>query len=295
MRGRRVRIWGEAVALATVLCLWWPATARAYSLLPLVTEQAETLPRGVAETTIGIAYSKDMRFPPFTPRNTLQSQTLVEIPQLGFRIAAGSWAEIEATYETIYLDEQAENGQTNWQFGSGDMRISTKVRLLRERNGWPALGLRFGTKLPNANRSARLGTDDTDFWADALVSKHLGPIEAHVNLGLLLLGNSGPTIGHSFQAGGQDDLVDFAVGVASQPLGRVQDGGVTLRLLGEVAGQVGSRFGNDRSALRIGLQMERGPGRIYIGASRGLVVGSERIGLSAGFIYTFEPGKVFGE
>jgi hypothetical protein len=281
--------------VATVLFLQWPAALHAYSLLPLVTEQAETLPRGVAEAIIGVAYSKDPRFPPFTPPHTLRSQTLIEVPQFGFRIAAGSWAEIEATYETIYLKETDTNDHTNRQFGSGDMRISTKVRLMRERDAWPALGLRFGTKLPNANRNDHLGTDDTDFWADALASKHLGPVEAHINLGLLLLGNSGPTTGHSFKAGGQDDLVDYAVGLASQPLGRVQDGGVTLRLLGEVAGQTASHFDNERSAIRLGLQMERGPGRMYLGASRGLIAGSEEIGLSAGFIYTFEPAKLLGE
>jgi len=283
-------------ALAVALSWRCPTAVRAYSLLPLVTEQAETLPRGVAEATLGVAYFKDMRFPAFTPPNTLRSVTLVEVPQFGFRIAAGSWAEIDATYETIYLNETATNGKTNWQFGSGDMRISTKVRLLREPKGLlPALGLRFGTKLPNANRGALLGTDDTDFWADALLSKHLGLVEAHLNIGLLLLGNSGPTIGNSFKPGGQDDMVEYALGVVSQPLGRPNNAGVTLRLLGEAAGQGNTHYNNDRAAVRFGLQMERGPGRVYVGASRGLLTGSEKIGLSAGFIYTFKPEKLLGE
>lgn len=283
-------------ALAVALSWCCPTAVRAYSLLPLVTEQAETLPRGVAEVTLGVAYFKDMRFPAFTPPNTLRSVTLVEVPQFGFRIAAGSWAEIDATYETIYLNETATNGKTNWQFGSGDMRISTKVRLLREHKGLlPALGVRFGTKLPNANRSALLGTDDTDFWADALMSKHFGPVEAHLNLGLLLLGNSGPTIGNSFKAGGQDDMVEYALGVMSQPLGRPNNAGVTLRLLGEAAGQGNTHYNNDRAAVRFGLQMERGSGRVYVGASRGLLTGSEKVGLSAGFMYTFKPEALLGE
>src|SRR5262249_7224497 len=160
-----------------------------------------------------------------------------EVPQLGLRVGAGGWAEIQASYETIYLDEQAADGRTNWQFGSGDMRIFTKVWLAREREVLPALGLRFGTKLPNANRHARLGTDDTDFNADALFSKDLGPLSAHVNLGLLLLGNSGPTIGHSFTAGGQDDLFDYDVAAASAPFGAAWPGAVSLTLLGELVGQ----------------------------------------------------------
>lgn len=266
---------------------------RAYSLLPLVTEQAETLPSGTAEAALGIAYFKDERFPPFTPPGALRSQHLVELPRLGFQIGAGAWAEIQVSYETLYLDERATTGQTNHQFGSGDVRIATKVRLIHERERFPAIGLRFGTKLPNANRDDRLGTDDTDFGADVLASKDFGPVVAHLNMGLLLLGNSGPTIGTGFDAGGQDDLFDYAVALTSPPLGRVQPGAFTLRLMGEVAGQTGSHFGNDRSTARLGMQLQRGPSILYIGVSAGLITASENIGASTGFIYTFEPGRLF--
>jgi hypothetical protein len=271
-----------------------PAAAVASSLLPLVTEEAATLPSGVAEVTLGVAYFKDLRFPPFTPPGALRSQTLIELPQIGFRIGAGDWAEIEATYETLYLDEEQTSGETNRQFGSGDARLFTKVRLKREGERFPGIGLRFGTKLPNANRGSRLGTDDTDFGVDALASKTLGPLSAHVNLGLLLLGNSGPTIGQSFSAGGQDDLFNYAVALTSAPLGGAAPGAVSLRVLGELAGQTGSRFGNDRTALRFGIQMQRGAGTVYLGVSAGLVTASENLGASTGFIYRFEPGKLFG-
>jgi hypothetical protein len=285
--------WGErgGHVLAGVLALGLvhsAQSARASSLLPLTTERAEVLPSGVAEATLGVAYFKDLRFPAFTPPGALRSQTLVDVPQLGFRVGAGGWAEIQATYETIYLDEQAANGQTNWQFGSGDMRMFTKIWLARERELLPALGLRFGTKLPNANRADHLGTDDTDFGADMLFSKNFGPVSAHANLGLLLLGNSGPTFGNSFTAGGQDDLFNYAVALASAPLGQVLPGAASLTLLGELTGQTGSHFGNDRTAMRFGMQMQRGAGSLYLGASVGLITASENIGASAGFIYRFD-------
>jgi hypothetical protein len=34
---------------------------------------------------------------------------------------------------------------------------------------------------------------------------------------------------------------------------------------------------------------------VYLGTSFGLMGGSEDVGVSSGFIYTFEPGKLFEE
>src|SRR5262249_54417751 len=155
------------------------------------------------------------------------------------------------------------NDATNNQYGGGDARIFTKLWFMRERDWWPALGMRFGTKLPNASRSSGLGTDDTDFAAAALVSKTLGPLRAHVHLGIALLGNSVPTAGDSFTAGGQDDLFTYAVGIVSKPFGVLAEGATTLRLLGELNGQTGSRFDNDLSDIRVGLQLQHGHGTLY--------------------------------
>jgi len=286
--------WPRAVAVLAGLVLRMPAAASAYSLLPLEMQEAQTLPSGVAEATIGVSYFKDLRYPPFTPPGAIRSQALVGLPQLGFRIGAGDWAEIQASYELLYLDEEAPNGATNRQYGSGDARLFTKIWFLNERAVRPAIGIRFGTKLPNALRSERLGTDDTDFGGAILLSKTAGPVTAHANLGLLLLGNSGPTVPDaSFTAGGQDDLFTYNLGVVSEPLGAVREGAVTLKLLGEVAGQAGSRFDNDRSAVRGGVQLQRGPGTIYIGASVGLITPSEDVGASTGFTYTFDSATLF--
>jgi len=286
---RRGRVAAALVAAALVACAAPPAVA--YTLLPLTTEEARTLPSGTAEAVLGVAYFHNGRFPPFTPPGALRSQELVAAPQFRFHIAAGSWAEIQASYETLYLDEESTGGQHNWQFGSGDMRIFTKVHIINEREFFPGIGLRFGTKLPNANRRDRLGTDDTDFGADALVSKDLGPLSAHLNLGLLLLGNSGPLIGNSFRAGGQDDMVDYAVGVESAPL-TGSAATTVVRLLAEIAGQGNSHFNNDRSVARVGLQAQRGRLTFYAAVDAGLVTGSEDVGANAGVVYTFRPAEL---
>jgi hypothetical protein len=288
---RAALLWALLIVVSMAVSM--PAPARAYSLLPLMTEEAQTLPEDVIEATLGISYFRNMRYPPFTPPSIIKSQTLMGLPQLAFRVGVGGWAEFQASYEMLYLDETAYDGKTNNQYGGGDARIFTKLWFARERAVLPAIGMRFGTKLPNATRSTRLGTDDTDFAATVLLSKTLGPVTTHVNLGISLLGNSGPSIGNSFSAGGQDDLFVYAVGLVSKPLGALAAGAITLRLLGEVNGQTGSHFNNDLSDIRIGLQMQRGGGTLYVGVSTGLVSGSEEIGASTGFTYAFDTDKLF--
>ncbi len=275
-----------------IAILLLPRGLWAYSLLPLSAEMASTLPSGAAEATIGLSYFNDMRWPAFTPAGALQGQTLIQAPQLGFRVGAGGWAEIQATFEMIYLDEQTSAGETHRHFGAGDARLATKVHLVRERRILPGFALHFGTKLPDAKRADRLGTDDTDFWFVGVASKDLGVVDVHANLGILLLGNSGATLGNKFKAGGQDDLFTYVVAVTSKPLGKQGDG-IQLRLLGEVTGLSGSRFDNDRANGRVGIQIEHWAGTVFLGTSFGFVTGSENIGGSIGYISRFEPEKLF--
>lgn len=274
----------------------WAAEARATvvraSLLPLDAERADTLRSGMAEVIVGLSYAKDERWPYFTEPGMLRSQTRIEAPELGFRIGAGDWAEIQASYELIYLDETVAWGQTNEQYGSGDARLHTKVRLLRE-SEWPGLGIRFGAKLPNAGRSSRLGTDSTDFDISAIGSKDFGPFALHANMGMLLLGNPGPFVGNAFDAGGQDDLFTYIFAVESAPMGASEDGAVRIRLLAEISGYAGSRFDNDRTRAQAGIRLEHGAGTIYLGTSVGLVTANENLGVRAGIIYSFEPSSWF--
>ncbi len=271
-----------------------PTRSAAYSLLPLVTEEAQTLPSGWVEGTIAINYFRNARYPPFTPAGIIRSQTLMTLPQLSFHVGVGNWAEFQASYEMLYLDETAFDGDTNHQYGGGDARIFTKLWFARERTWLPAIGMRFGTKLPNATRGSGLGTDDTDFAAAALLSKTLGPLTTNVNMGISLLGNSGPIFGNSYAAGGQDDLFTYNIGIVSRPLGAMAAGATTLKLLGEFDGQTGSRvFDNDFNEIRGGLRLQRGAGTLFAGISAGLSGIAAEIGASVGFTYTFDAATLF--
>jgi hypothetical protein len=274
-----------AVALLAVLVC---ARADAASLLPLRTQEAATLPSGSAEIVLGGSYFHNPRFPPFTPKNALRSQELVTAPQLALQVAAGGWAEIQAFFEMIYLDQTDADGGDLSNFGNGDAQLWTKVRLLRERERRPGAGLRFGVKLPNANKSDRLGTDEIDFSIEALISKQLGPVGVHANLGIALLGNPGPPIGApDSSSDGQDDLFTYAVAVTGPLWSLSQASSLALRLMAEVAGAAGSRFDNDRSAARVGLRLSRGNLTGYLGTSFGLVSASEDVGVTAGLLYAF--------
>ena len=169
-------------------------TARAASLLPIRTEDARALPHGHAEAVLGIDYFKDLRFPDFTPSGSISSQDLYSLPRIGLNFGLGDWVEVQASYELLYLDETlGYGGGSDTKYGSGDARLFTKVYLLAEHDWWPAAGVRFGAKLPNANVDDRLGTDEIDFMIEALATKDLGAMTVHLNLGLALLDNPGPT------------------------------------------------------------------------------------------------------
>ncbi len=264
--------------------------ARAYTLLPLVTEEAAPIPSGIVQATIGLSYMRDGNFPFFTQPDSLQSQDVIGLPQFAVRIGAGGWVEIQVGYQLVYLDQRTADGQTDSEYGSGDGTIFTKVRVLREGEMYPALGIRFGTKLPNGTSEKHLGTDETDFSGEILASKGVGPVILHANLGLALLGIPRSEPGQ----GGQDDLVSYALAVVSRPLwGDDSPETTRLTLLGEVAGLTGSRFSNDRAAVRAGMQLVHGHAMVSLGLSTGLISESEQFGANAGFTYTFDIGKLF--
>jgi hypothetical protein len=272
------------------------APAQAGSLLPLQSEQAAPLPSGTVELVAGMSYFRNLRFPAFTAAGVIHEQDLITGPEIAVRVGAGDWAEVQASYEFIDLDERTVAGHDS-KYGGGDARLHTKVRILRERDYWPGLGIRFGTKLPNANRDDRLGTDEADFDIQALVSKDFGPVATHVNLGIAILGNPGPDIGAPNRSSdGQDDLFSYSVAAVSRPFSLALPGAASLRLLGEIAGLTGSRgtFGNDRSAARAGFQIERKGLTVYAGGSVGLITASENYGFSLGVVYAFDLWKLWG-
>ncbi|HYD48874.1 MAG TPA: hypothetical protein VEB21_11030 [Terriglobales bacterium] len=268
--------------------------APAATLLPLVTEEATPLPSMQVETVLAGHYSRNQRFPHFTPAGAVREQHLVTAPELHLRFGVADWVEIQASFAMLYLDEELASGDRNRKLGAGDARLFTKVRIVSQRAWRPALAARFGAKLPNADFDDRLGTDETDFEIEGLGSYDFGPVATHVNLGMALLGNPGPAIetDTSFEAGGQDDLFLWAVALTTRPY--PVGSSLQLQWLVEAAGNAGSHFDNDRAAVRFGPELHLGRWLLFAGASVGLVSGSEDIGASAGVGYRWSLAELWG-
>ena len=267
----------------------------AQTLRPLETETAVVLPSGTTQIALGTTYLRNRRWPAFTAPGFNRSQDLVSAPEIEIRIGAGDWVEIQLRYEFLYLDEQRSAGGSFDTFGGGDAEIFTKVRFTLEREWLPATGARFGVKLPNADRSDRLGTDETDFDIAVLASKTFGPITAHLNLGLQILGNPGELDGDPTQSGsGQDDPFTFSLAAVTQPLLAEQTGPYALRGLLAFDLKEGSRFDNDGAAFNGGLQLTRSAWTVYGGASGGVSGAAEDFGLRLGVIYAFELERLRG-
>lgn len=70
-----------------------------------------------------------------------------------------------------------------------DLIIATKIRLASETSSRPALGVRFGTKLPTASVDKGIGLGTTDFFATFLLGKTVQSVRTVGNIGMMVLGN----------------------------------------------------------------------------------------------------------
>jgi hypothetical protein len=280
-----------ALSLVTIVVTFAGGTrARADWLAPLTVETAETIPSGQLDLALGASYFQNARFPAFTPPGFIHHQDLTAVPQIGLRAAAGDMVEVQASYEFLDLNESTVDGHHS-VYGGGDARLFTKIYVVAERTWIPAMGVRFGTKLPNANSSKRLGTDEFDWALQWLGSKHIGAFTTYANLGIALLGNPGFDQANSR---GQDDLFIYAVGLTSPTVGVDSAGAWSVRFLTEAAGTAGSRFNNNGDAVRAGLQLIHGGFTLYAGASAGLYSAAEKYGVMGGVIYAFEVERLVG-
>src|SRR5262249_12969063 len=88
-----------------------------------------------------------------------------------------------------------------------DIVVATKVRLVAEAAGRPAVALRSATKLPNAKNETGLGLDTTDFSMSLLMAKTVQSARFVGNIGFSILGD--PTDGTS-----QNDVLIYGASIA---------------------------------------------------------------------------------
>lgn len=285
--GRRRIQWG-GVAVAAGLCLLAAAPAGAQQR-PLVTEDPQTIGAGQVLLETGIDWMQGITFPISGLRGDLVSG-----PTIGLSVGVGPIAEIQidgSPYRQLRITERREaplsallsvDGTTT--SAVDDFIIATKLRLLNEGRGRPAIGLRFATRLPNASNESGLGHDTTDFFASFLVGKTVARVRLVANAGVAIVGD--PVV-----AARQEDLLTFGMSLAAR-LGR------GFELVSEYNGRMNLAASSpvpgteNRGVARAGLRFSRGRARLDAAALVGATSTDLDLGATAGLTWVFRAFRM---
>jgi hypothetical protein len=276
-----------ACLVLSVLTFARPAAAQQR---PLVTEDPEPIGPGRVLVEGGIDYAHDQHYPV-----SGLTGNLWRIPTIGLSFGLSSIAELQidgAFYERLDIGGRnfaaplaslvtATGASTS---DVGDLVVATKIRLLGETAGRPAVGLRFATKLPNASNESGLGLDTTDFYASLLGAKTVQSVRIVVNLGAGILAD--PTVGNR-----QNDVFTYGVSLARALTQEAE-------LVGEINGRASTRSGEafpgteNRAILKFGGRYTRGTVRLDAGVFFGLTTFDPTIGFTLGATYVFNAFTV---
>lgn len=251
---------------------------------PLVTEDPEPIGAGRVLVEGGLELSRAQQY----PASGLEGR-LLRLPLIGVSVGLSSIAELQidtSLYDTLSITERRAAPLSNLLTATGDrtsdtgdLIIGTKIRLVAEGVGHPALAVRFATKLPNASNESGLGLDTTEFYSALLIAKTVQSIRVVANGGLGILPD--PVIGNR-----QNDVVTYGLSLARA----VTD---ASELVAEVNGRVSMREGDSfpgtetRGQVALGGRYTRGAIRFDGKVFLGLQDVDPRVGVAAGFTYVF--------
>ena len=252
---------------------------------PLVTEDPESIGSGRVLIEGGVDYAHNPEYPLSGLKGNLW-----RVPTIGVSVGISSIAELQIDGGLFdRLDITARNANAplagavaatgSTTHAVEDLVIGTKIRLLTETPGRPAIGFRFATKLPNASNESGLGLDTTDFYASLLGAKTVQSVRVVGNLGVGILAD--PTSGTR-----QNDVLTYGISFARAVTQQTE-------VVGELNGRISTRRGDpfpgteSRGLLKIGGRYTRGSIRLDAGLFAGLTTVDPTIGLTAGFTYVF--------
>jgi hypothetical protein len=183
------------IAAYLVFCLTCTATAYAQQR-PLATEDPETIGSGRVLLEGGFSFDLDQTY----TSNGLKGD-VTRLATFGVSVGISSSAEVQidgGLVQRLKVTDQvgsvpldiatallADDTLTSME----DLVVATKIRLGSETESRPAVGLRFGTKLPVAAVDKGIGLGTTDFFASFLVAKTVQSVRTVGNVGLVVLGN----------------------------------------------------------------------------------------------------------
>lgn len=284
--GRRVRF-GRVGLLALVGVL---AAARAGAQQrPFVTEDPQTVGAGQVLLETGVDWMRNISFPVSGLRGDLVSG-----PTIGISVGVGPIAEIQidgSPYRQLRVTARGAGPLASSLSFEGatttavdDIVIATKLRLLNEGRGRPAIGLRFATRLPNASNESGLGHDTTDFFASFLIGKTVARLRWVANAGVAIVGD--PVV-----AARQEDLLTFGLSLAARVGGGFEvvseyNGRMNLAASSPVPGT------ENRGVARAGLRFSRGRVRLDTAALFGATSADLDLGATAGLTWTFRAFRI---
>jgi hypothetical protein len=251
---------------------------------PLLTEDPEPVGAGRVLIEGGFDATHDQQYPVSGLKGNL-----IAVPTIGISIGISSIAEFQIDggfYNRLNVTNQVAAPLSSLLTLSGptthdvsDTVVATKIRVLAETAGRPAVGLRFATKLPNASNESGLGLDTTDFFASLLGAKTIQSVRVVGNIGFGILGD--PTNGNR-----QNDVLTYGLSFARALTQQVE-------IVGELNGRESTRSGDafpgteSRGLLKLGGRFTHGPVRFDAGLFFGLTSIDPTIGFTTGFTYVF--------
>ena len=160
---------------------------------PLNTEDVEIVKPGSIRFELGFDFLQDRDF---TLSGLNGDQSRIGVISLTFGLAPNVEFEtggVIQNYLSINRQYQASavpliiSQTANSTNDFGDLYLAAKIKLRSETERAPGLGFRFGAELPSSNQQRGIGQNQTNFFATAIASKHLGRLRVSGNLGLGIL------------------------------------------------------------------------------------------------------------
>lgn len=279
----------NAIGVAALAAAYlWTASPASAQQRPLVTEDPETIGAGRILIEAGVDYERETKYP-------LSGLTgnLVVVPNMGISIGISSIAELQidgGLYQRLNITDRQPAVLSSMLDITGDrttdvkdMVVATKIRVLSEQAGRPALGVRLATRLPNASNESGLGRDTTDFTAQLLMAKTIESVRVVGNVGVLLLEDP-------VAPSRQDDLLVYGLSLARA----LAEG---FEVVGELQGRANftetvTIGAEDRGFFRVGARYTRGPVRVDGAVMLGLSPRDPSIGFTTGLTWIFDAFTV---
>ncbi|MBI3265382.1 MAG: hypothetical protein HYZ58_19810 [Acidobacteria bacterium] len=277
---------GRVLGVAAAVLVALPASAQQR---PLVTEDPEPVGAGRVLVEMGIDYLRDLEYPVSGLRGNLISG-----PNIGVSIGLSSIAELQidgGLRNRLGITSRFSAPLSNMLTVVGnstnsveDFVVATKVRIAAETASRPSFGVRFATRLPNADNESGLGLDTTDFFTSMLTAKTAQSIRIVGNIGFGILGD--PTRGDR-----QNDVLTYGISGARAVTDEIE-------VVGELNGRADMREGDpppgteSRAGLRGGVRYTKGAMRLDTAVIFGMTVRDPSIGFTFGFTYVLNTFRI---